>query len=50
MGSSLEVQGLGLLTQTAESVGSVPGWGTKIPKAKQHSPPQQQQHITDTHS
>ena len=33
MGSSREVQGLGLLTQTAESVGSVPGRGTKVPYA-----------------
>ena len=27
------VQWLGLYTSTAEDVGSIPGWGTKIPHA-----------------
>ena len=27
------VQWLGLYTSTAEGVGSIPGWGTKIPRA-----------------
>ena len=33
LGNSLVVQWLGLCTFTAEGVGSVPGWGTKIPQA-----------------
>ena len=33
VGNSLVVQWLGLCAFTAESLGSVPGWGTKIPQA-----------------
>ena len=33
MGNSLVVQWLGLCTLTAEGLGSIPGWGTKIPPA-----------------
>ena len=32
-GSSLAVQWLGLSAFTAVALGSVPGWGTKIPQA-----------------
>ena len=41
LGNSLAVQGLGPRALTAEGVGSIPGWGTKIPQAVQHS----QKHI-----
>ena len=34
-GDSLVVQWLGLLTFTDEGMGSIPGWGTKIPQAAQ---------------
>ena len=34
-GNSLAVQWLGLFAPTAEGPGSIPGWGTKIPKASQ---------------
>ena len=34
LGNSLAVQWVGLRTSTAESRGSVPGWGTKIPQAE----------------
>ena len=37
IGNSLVVQWLELQTFTAEGVGSVPGWGTKIPQAMQCS-------------
>ena len=33
LGDSLAVQWVGLRTFTAKGVGSVPGWGTKIPQA-----------------
>ena len=33
LGDSLAVQWVGLRTFTAKCVGSVPGWGTKIPQA-----------------
>ena len=33
-GNSLEVQWLGLSASTAGGTGSIPGWGTKIPKAR----------------
>ena len=36
-GSSLVVQWLGLRAFTAESLGSIPGWGTKIPQAVWHA-------------
>ena len=36
-GNFLAVQWLGLLTLTAEGLDSIPGLGTKIPQAKQHS-------------
>ena len=36
-GSSLMVQWLGIRVFTAEGPGSIPGQGTKIPKAVQHS-------------
>ena len=36
-GNSLVVQWLGLCTFTAEGLGSIPGQGTKIPQARQHS-------------
>ena len=32
-GNSLAVQWLGLCALTAEGLGSIPGWGTKIPQA-----------------
>ena len=32
-GNSLVVQWLGLYASTAEGMGSIPGWGTKIPHA-----------------
>ena len=35
-GTSLVVQWLRLRASNAGCVGSVPGWGTKIPHAKQH--------------
>ena len=34
-GNSLAVQWLGLCALTAEGLGSIPGWGTKIPHAAQ---------------
>ena len=37
LGNSLVVQWLGLCTFTAKGPGSVPGRGTKIPQAMQHS-------------
>ena len=37
LGTSLAVQWLGLCTSTAGSMGSIPGWGTKMPQAAQHS-------------
>ena len=33
LGTSLAVQWLGLCAFTAEGKGSIPGWGTKIPRA-----------------
>ena len=36
-GNSLAVQWLELHAFTAEGPGSIPGWGTKIPQAAQHS-------------
>ena len=35
-GTSLVVQWLGLCTSTAGDVGSIPGWGTKLPHSGQH--------------
>ena len=35
--TSLTVQWLGLCTLTAEGLGSIPGWGTKMPQAARHS-------------
>ena len=32
----MEVQELGLLSSTTEGLGSIPGWGNKIPQAAQH--------------
>ena len=37
LGASLAVQWLRLCTSNASGVGSVPGWGTKIPYAAWHS-------------
>ena len=37
LGSSLAIQWLGLCASTARGLGSIPGWGTKIPKAVRHS-------------
>ena len=37
-GNSLVVQWLGLRALNAEGVGSVPGWGSKIPQTVQHGP------------
>ena len=37
-GNSLKVQRVGLCTFTAESPGSVAGWGTKIPHVMWHGP------------
>ena len=36
MGTSLEVQGLGLCASTAGDMGSIPGQRTKIPHAMGH--------------
>ena len=36
-GNSLAVQRLGLSTFTADGLGSIPGWGIKIPQALWHS-------------
>ena len=36
IGNSLVVQWLGLHAFTAEDLGSIPGWGTKIPQAVQN--------------
>jgi len=36
-GTSLAIQWLGLRTFTAKGLGSIPGRGTKIPQAVQHS-------------
>ena len=36
-GSSLAVQWLGLHASIAGGMGSIPGWGTKIPQALRHS-------------
>ena len=33
------VQWLGLCVETADSLGSIPDWGTKIPQALQCAPP-----------
>ena len=38
-GTSLVVQWLGLCASTARDMGSIPGWGTKIPHATWHSLP-----------
>ena len=35
IGTSLAVQWLGLCASTAGGMGSIPGWGTKIPHAMQ---------------
>ena len=35
-GNSLVAQWLGLQASTAGGMGSIPGWGTKIPQAPQH--------------
>ena len=37
MGTSLEVQWLGLCVSTAGDLGLIPGWGTRIPQATRHS-------------
>ena len=37
LGNSLVIQWLGLHASTAGGIGSVPGWGTKIPHALWHS-------------
>ena len=37
LGDSLVVQWLGFHAFTAEGLGSIPGWGTKIPQTVQHS-------------
>ena len=37
LGTSLAVQWLGLGALTDRALGSIPGWGTKIPKAMRHS-------------
>ena len=37
LASSLAVQQLGLHALTVEDLGSIPGWGTKIPQAIQSS-------------
>ena len=37
LGTSLAVQGLRLHASNAGGTGSIPGQGTKIPHAKQHS-------------
>ena len=36
IGNSLAVQWLGLRASTAGGMGSIPGWGTKIPQAPRH--------------
>ena len=35
LGNSLAVQWLGVCACTARGMGSIPGWGTKIPRAVQ---------------
>ena len=35
-GNSLVVQWLGLCAVSAEGLGSIPSWGTKIPEAEKH--------------
>ena len=37
MGTSLEVQGLGLCASTAGELGLIPGRGTRIPQATRYS-------------
>ena len=37
-GDFLVVQWLGLLASTLEGMGTVSGWGTKIPQTMQHGP------------
>ena len=46
LGNSLVVQWLGLRALTAESLGSVPGWGTKILQAIQKNPKNQKTKTT----
>ena len=36
-GNFLAVQWLGLLASTVEGMGTVPGWGTKIPQTMQQA-------------
>ena len=43
LGNSLAVQWLGLQPLTAQGLGSIPGWGTKIPQATRCGQKQQQQ-------
>ena len=47
--NSLAVQWLGLCP-IAEDMGSVPGWGTKIPQATWHGKNTRTQTHTDTHT
>ena len=42
LGNSLEIQWLGFHACTAEGSGLIPGWGTKIPQAAQHSQKKEQ--------
>ena len=42
-GNSLEVQWLRFQAFTADSLGLIPGWGTKIPQASLHSPENKKQ-------
>ena len=51
LGNFLAVQWLGLSTSTSRTLGSIPGRGTKIPKALRHSKNKQtnKQKLSNTH-
>ena len=44
LGNSLAVQWSGLGAFTAEGLGSIPGWGTKIPQATWRGPKDKKRH------
>ena len=45
LGNSLVIQWLGLCTFTTKGLGSIPGWGTKIPQAPQWSKKKNHHHL-----
>ena len=49
LGNFLTVQWLGLNTSTAQGLGFIPGWGTKILQVKQHGPPKKKKTFDSVH-